>query len=53
MAVFHFQKYLNEHSFRWNIKTLSEQEKVDSFLENIQGKRLRYKDLIINSKKAA
>lgn len=42
----HIQKYLHEHSFRWNLRTNSDEEKVNSFFDGIVGKRLKYADLI-------
>lgn len=46
MSIQHFQKYLHEHSFRWNRINTNDKEKVDSFFETIVGKRLKYQDLI-------
>ncbi len=46
LSLRHFQKYLTEHSFRWNRLRNNDKEKVDSFFDGILGKRLKYKDLI-------
>lgn len=47
MSMWHLQRYLNEHAFHWNIRFASEREKVNTLLQNLFGKRLKYKDLII------
>lgn len=47
MSIWHLQRYLNEHAFHWNIRALSEREKVNTLLQNLFGKRVKYKDLII------
>lgn len=46
MTLQHYQKYLNEHAYRWNRINVSDREKIDSFFDSIEGKRLKYKDLI-------
>jgi len=51
MTYQHFQKYLYEHAFRWNRMNISDREKVSSFFTSIEGKRLKYKDLISLPKK--
>ena len=53
MDIHHLRRYVKEHQFRWNVRTISEREKVDTFLDGLYGKRLRYNDLIINPKIAA
>lgn len=45
--IHHLQRYVDEHAFRWGIRNVSEREKVDTFLNNLQGKRLKYHELII------
>jgi transposase-like protein len=46
IKLHHFQNYLFEHSFRWNVLKKSDREKVDEFFPEILGKRLKYGDLI-------
>ena len=46
MKLHHFNDYLREQSFRWNVMKKSDQEKMDEFLPNLLGKRLKYCDLI-------
>lgn len=53
MDIHHIARYAKEHQFRWNVRVLSEGQKIEKFLGNIFGKRLRYNDLIINPKTAA
>lgn len=47
MSMWHLQRYLNEHAFHWNARILTEREKVNTLIQNLLGKRLRYKELII------
>lgn len=47
LSFFHFYKYLNEHSFRWNIKKLALKEQFEKFTSRIFGKRVSYRDVII------
>lgn len=42
----HFFRYLNEHSFRWNIKKLNLREQCDEFFNLVFEKRVSYKDII-------
>jgi len=51
MTYQHFQKYLYEHAFRWNRINMSDREKVNSFFTSIEGKRLKYRELISLPKK--
>jgi hypothetical protein len=53
LALWHYQRYLYEHAYRWNARKKPLQERFDFFLGNIFGKRLKYQELIINSKSAA
>lgn len=53
MDIHHLRRYAKEHQFRWNIRNITEREKVDTFLKDLYGKRLKYNDLIINPKIAA
>lgn len=46
MALHHFNAYLREQSFRWNVLKKSDREKVDEFFPELIGKRLKYGDLI-------
>lgn len=46
MSYHHFDNYLSEHAFRWNRIGKSSREKVDDFLSQIEGKRLKYVELI-------
>ena len=46
MALHHFNAYLREQSFRWNVLKKSDREKVDEFLPELLGKRLKYGELI-------
>lgn len=52
ISFWHFFRYLNEHSFRWNVKQNNLQEQCDGFFNLVCGKRVRYVD-IITSKLAA
>jgi hypothetical protein len=47
MSFWHLQRYVSEHEFRWNIRKLTEREKIDAFLGSLFGKRMKYRDLII------
>lgn len=47
LDIHHLQNYATEHAFRWSIRKLSEREKIDTFLSNVQGKRIKYHELII------
>ena len=47
----HFYRYLNEHSFRWNVKQESLREQCDDYLKLVFGKRLSLVEL--NPKKKA
>ena len=43
----HFDSYLNEHAFRWNRLTeLALKVIYDDFMSHIEGKRLKYHELI-------
>lgn len=42
----HIEKYMDEFTFRWNRRMLSNLEKVDSFLDCLEGKKLKYRELI-------
>jgi len=47
IKLHHFQSYLFEHSFRWNVLKIPDREKMDAFLSKLNGqKRLKYGDLI-------
>ncbi|MCO6499325.1 MAG: IS1595 family transposase [Vicingus serpentipes] len=47
IKLHHFQNYLFEHSFRWNVLKKSDREKIDEFLPNLgRQHRLKYGDLI-------
>ncbi|MCO6499352.1 MAG: IS1595 family transposase [Vicingus serpentipes] len=46
LKLHHFNAYLREHSFRWNVLKKSDREKVDEFLPELLGKRLKYGELI-------
>lgn len=46
MKIQHFDNYLLEHSFRWNVLKKSDKEKVDEYLPELLGKRLKYGELI-------
>lgn len=48
-----FYKYLNEQANRWNIRQLSDKEKVDSFTSKVFGKRIRYFETLNTFKSAA
>ncbi|MGQ0828401.1 MAG: IS1595 family transposase [Bacteroidota bacterium] len=41
----HFEKYLNENTYRWNRRNESEQSLFDSFIPLISGKRVTYEEL--------
>ena len=42
----HLQKYVNEFSYRYNKRKVSDYEKFDFWFNNINGIRLKYKELI-------
>ena len=46
MKLHHFNSYLREQSFRWNVLEKSDKEKLDAYLPNLLGKRLKYGELI-------
>lgn len=46
ISKWHFDRYLNENTFRYNRRQESELSKFDSLLQLISGKRITYKSLI-------
>jgi transposase-like protein len=53
MALWHYQRYLSEHEYRWNVRKKEMQEQFDCFLGLVSGKRMKYQELIIDSKLAS
>ena len=47
----HFDNYLNEHAFRWNLKKESIRDQVNRLLESVVGYKLSYKMLIGRNQK--
>ncbi|MFY9311589.1 MAG: IS1595 family transposase [Bacteroidia bacterium] len=45
-SKYHFNRYLDEHTYRWNKRDYSEQFIFDSFIPLIAGKRITYSELI-------
>lgn len=41
----HLQLYCDEYSFRWNTRELTDGERFEAWFDNIDGKRLMYKNL--------
>lgn len=46
MKLQHFNSYLSEHSFRWNVRKISDKEKFNEYVPELFGKRLKYGELI-------
>ena len=42
----HIQMYADMFSFRWNTKDYTLQDRIESFLSSISGKKIQYKELI-------
>ncbi len=53
LSFWHFYKYLNEHSFRWNARHQNEKEQCDGFTSKVFGKRITYQDIRLSTKTAA
>jgi len=47
----HFDLYLREFELRWNIKKIPEWRKLDVFLANVNGTKLRKEDLVNGKRK--
>ena len=43
----YLQLYIDESVFRYKTKNYTEQERFNCFFENMEGSRLKYKDLIV------
>ncbi|MYH40084.1 MAG: hypothetical protein F4154_03905 [Candidatus Dadabacteria bacterium] len=46
MSKKHLQRYIDEHAGRLNIRPLAAIGQIDAVIEAMNGKRLRYKELI-------
>jgi transposase-like protein len=53
LTLWHYQRYLNEHAYRWNARNKNLREHFDGFIELVLNKRMKYRDLIIDTKIAA
>lgn len=53
LSFWHFYRYLNEHSFRWNVRSQNEKEQCEDFTSKVFGKRITYQDLVLSTKTAA
>ena len=46
LSYHHFDRYLNEYTYRWNRRKETEQSLFDSFMPLVAGKRITYEKLI-------
>jgi transposase-like protein len=51
LSQYHFDRYLNEYTYRWNRRNESEQSIFDSFMPLTTGKRIKYESLIVRENK--
>ncbi|HEX7412795.1 MAG TPA: IS1595 family transposase [Bacteroidia bacterium] len=49
----HFDRYLDEFTYRWNRRKESEKSLFDSFIKLVSGKRIKYEELIDRKNKMA
>ncbi len=53
LSLWHYQRYLYEHAYRWNVRKQSMQGRFDTFMGQVFDKRIKYQGLILGSKSAA